>query len=244
MQRNKRVFTFPVRKVKTRNLSVLLVCFITSLLLSCDANNANNEIQSSSQNSSNSTKGTVTDFNVSGVYYAGIYISSADSRNQTGFYPNTYPKTVARLELLQLRPNNHEITVKLDAKFYERNESSTYPSLWLLIGRILGMGRGTLTKGTGSNYGTYLVNFNVEDNFIDSDGAPTTAILSFSFEGKVAQFTHPTSSISESPISTNNFLALTGTMTIEDANHKVFLSNTTTKRMAAKRWRMETFQPF
>ncbi|MBV6506428.1 MAG: hypothetical protein ILNGONEN_02005 [Syntrophorhabdaceae bacterium] len=220
-----------------------LISFSAFVLLTCKSEKKANEMNTLSEAKSVSERGTSSDFDISGQYYAGFYKSSYDPDNQTGFYPNTYPKTNVRLEILQFYPNWREITVKLHVEFYIKNTNDG--RVWFSKGRVLGMGTGTLTPGTGfTNAGSYTVNFVVEDYFIDSGELPTTSAMKFTFDGKVAQFSSPTSDVGSTPISSNTFLSLTGTMTIVDNSHVVFSSSTTMKNFAAKRWRTETFQPF
>lgn len=229
----------------TKYLLFALISFSAFVLLTCKSEKKANEMNTLSEAKSVSERGTSSDFDISGQYYAGYHPGGAggfEVNFQTGFYPNTYPKTTVRLEILQLYPNWREITVKLLARFYVKSTSGTY---WTYKGRFLGMGTGTLTLGAGAtNTGSYTVNFVVRDYFIDSGELPTTSAMKFTFDGKVAQFSSPTSDVGSTPISSNTFLALTGTMTIADSNHVVFSSSTTTKNFAAKRWRTETFQPF
>ena len=218
------------RNTLTRCFLFALISFSTFILLTC--------------NSEKSTeKGDSSDFDISGQYYAGHY-QYPDQNNQTAFYPNTYPKSTVRLEILQFYPNWREITVKLHARFYDEKISGGSHT-WISKGRFLGMGTGTLTLGTtATDAGSYTVNFVVEDYFIDSEESPTTSAMKFTFNGKVSQFSTITSNIDTTPIYSNTFITLTGTMTIQDNNHEVFSINTTTKKFAAKRWRTETFQPF
>ena len=238
------------RNDECRFSTFLLVLFnvVCCLALTCQQTAENSATMTIAEPKSEDSKGTASDFDVSGQYYAGFCASTSTSYNdnssQTGFYPNTFPKAAIRLEVMQHYPNWRDITVKLAARFYDKHTSGTI-STWICKGRFLGMGTGTLTPMSGSpGTGSYQVAFEINDNFIDAADLPTAAPLKFVFSGKTSQISFRTHATTEDPITSNMVLVITGTMTITDNQHKVYSSSTTTKQMAAKRWLVENLQPF